>query len=93
LREGYEQRQAILSNMCIRLNNVGNTNHINITNCEVMMKPIDILTNGQHSETIAKNKCTGCGQPAVEFKDELSKREYKISGFCQKCQDDVFGGG
>ena len=26
-----------------------------------------------------------------DFKDDLSKREHKISGLCQKCQDDVFG--
>ena len=26
-----------------------------------------------------------------EFKDEISHREFKISGLCQKCQDDVFG--
>jgi len=24
------------------------------------------------------------------FKDELSRREFKISGLCQKCQDDTF---
>jgi hypothetical protein len=25
------------------------------------------------------------------FTDELSKREYKISGLCQECQDIIFG--
>jgi len=25
-----------------------------------------------------------------DFKDELSRREFKISGMCQSCQDDVF---
>ena len=25
------------------------------------------------------------------FKDEISEREYQISGFCQVCQDSVFG--
>jgi len=24
------------------------------------------------------------------FRDELSKREYTISGFCQDCQDKIF---
>jgi len=56
-----------------------------------MIKPIDILTNGEHSRTIAKDKCTSCGKDAKDFRDELSKREYKISGFCQGCQDSVFG--
>lgn len=27
------------------------------------------------------------------FKDALSRKEFGISGFCQKCQDDTFGGG
>lgn len=40
--------------------------------------------------TIKADKCMYCGQPATEFKDELSKREYAISGLCQKCQDSVF---
>jgi hypothetical protein len=34
--------------------------------------------------------CALCGQNAWEFKDELSKKEYGISGMCQKCQDKVF---
>ena len=34
----------------------------------------------------------GCGGEAIEFADELSRREYRISGLCQKCQDSVFGG-
>jgi hypothetical protein len=40
----------------------------------------------------AGNSCVKCGQPATEFKDELSRKEYGITGFCQKCQDSVFGG-
>lgn len=33
----------------------------------------------------------GCGQPAVTFRDELSQKEYRISGLCQACQDSIFG--
>ena len=33
----------------------------------------------------------GCGGEAKEFRDELSRREYRISGLCQKCQDAFFG--
>lgn len=33
----------------------------------------------------------GCGQPATSFRDECSKREYQITGLCQKCQDEIFG--
>ena len=34
--------------------------------------------------------CCGCKVNANEFKDELSKKEFGISGLCQKCQDEVF---
>lgn len=34
----------------------------------------------------------GCGGPAADFRDELSAREYRISGLCQNCQDEIFGG-
>ena len=30
------------------------------------------------------------GHPVTDFRDELSAREFRISGFCQACQDDVF---
>lgn len=36
--------------------------------------------------------CGICGKKidVAEFKDELSKKEYTISGMCQKCQDETF---
>jgi hypothetical protein len=43
-------------------------------------------------ETIADNKCMLCNGPAHQFRDELSKKEYTISGMCQGCQDKAFGG-
>jgi hypothetical protein len=46
-------------------------------------------------DQIRANKCCpppiGCGGPATSFKDNLSQREYSISGLCQKCQDKFFG--
>lgn len=38
--------------------------------------------------------CPGCGKvirTETEFRDNLSRKEYGISGLCQDCQDDVFG--
>jgi hypothetical protein len=35
--------------------------------------------------------CPLCGQEVPGFRDELSLREYRISGLCQKCQDTAFG--
>ena len=47
------------------------------------------------STTEAKEKkvCVFCGKPIKmeDFKDQLSIKEYEISGLCQKCQDDTFG--
>jgi hypothetical protein len=40
---------------------------------------------------IAGKGCVKCGKSAVDFRDEISKREFSISGFCQGCQDDFFG--
>jgi len=35
--------------------------------------------------------CAWCGKEVGEFRDEESRKEYTISGFCQKCQDETFG--
>ncbi len=40
--------------------------------------------------SIEADTCSECGEPAVEFTDELSRREFTISGMCQKCQDNFF---
>lgn len=47
------------------------------------------------SSAIKSDRCVkspiGCGGLAVEFDDELSRKEFTISGLCQKCQNDIFG--
>jgi hypothetical protein len=42
---------------------------------------------------VEEKKCPTCKKDIKEtdFRDELSKREHKISGMCQECQDLVFG--
>ena len=35
----------------------------------------------------------GCGKAAISFRDDISRREYHISGLCQRCQDSMFGAG
>ena len=42
-------------------------------------------------DSIEKDICTWYGEPVTEFRDELSRKEYTISGFCQTCQDKTFG--
>jgi len=58
----------------------------------------DFLNNilGDNRETaISLGFCIkppiGCGKPAIEFRNEISKKEFAISGLCQQCQDKVFG--
>lgn len=39
-------------------------------------------------------KCVSCGSEKInegDFRDEQSRKEFAISHFCQRCQDDVFG--
>ena len=50
------------------------------------------LFGRSRSLAIAGSGCVKCGQSAVDFRDELSRKEFNISGFCQKCQDEIFGG-
>ena len=37
--------------------------------------------------------CVWCKNPVIGFRDTKSEKEYTISGFCQQCQDETFGGG
>lgn len=39
-----------------------------------------------------EGKCTSCGAVINEsdFRDRKSRREYRLSGFCQVCQDSIF---
>jgi len=43
-------------------------------------------------ERMSKGKCPICGEKIKpdEFKDELSLKEFRISGMCQACQDKTF---
>lgn len=46
----------------------------------------------KRSTSIESNTCVVCGSkaPPESFTDELSKKEYTISGLCQTCQDKTF---
>lgn len=60
-----------------------------------MMEFLDTITKNYKGRTLSesweKQICVWCGEPAIEFTDTLSLKEYTISGFCQKCQDETFG--
>jgi len=53
------------------------------------------IAGASREETIKADRCLpppiGCGGEAKEFNDDLSRKEYTISGLCQKCQNEVFG--
>lgn len=63
-----------------------------------MVKPANNLKEAidqifpQFAQNRAQGLCATCGENVGEFKDELSKKEFRISGCCQKCQDIIFGG-
>ena len=44
------------------------------------------------SDSHNNKKCVTCGKKITKFKDDLSVKEYDISGMCQKCQDEMFYG-
>lgn len=44
----------------------------------------------QRRSVIRAGRCAFCVKPNLNFRDERSKKEYRISGVCQKCQDQAF---
>jgi len=44
-------------------------------------------------DKVKEGKCPTCGKiiDISLFKDELSLKEFRITGMCQDCQDEVFG--
>lgn len=39
---------------------------------------------------VAGGLCVSCGKPATDFRDDLSRKEFDISGLCQVCQGNFF---
>lgn len=62
---------------------------------EAMEEGLSNVFGFDRRESIEQDRCVpapiGCGGPATEFRDDISRREYGISGLCQMCQDAVFG--
>lgn len=54
---------------------------------QIIRKVLDVAARRR-----AQGKCPVCGQKTrlSDFLDELSVREYRISGLCQTCQDATF---
>lgn len=62
---------------------------------EILEQSLKNMFGFDRRENIEQNFCVpepfGCGQPITEFRNEISAKEYTISGLCQKCQDEFFG--
>jgi hypothetical protein len=39
---------------------------------------------------LAANRCVRCGDTVREFRDDVSRAEYRLSALCQPCQDFAF---
>ena len=54
-------------------------------------RPVDLLIGAKRQVAVVTATCAICGGPATNFRDQLSRKEFGISGMCQKCQDNFFG--
>lgn len=47
---------------------------------------------GRNVERVEAGRCPCCdrGIDPAEFRDDISRREFRISGMCQACQDSVW---
>ena len=43
------------------------------------------------TSALEQSKCSSCGGDATTFRNDASKREYSLTAWCQKCQDNFFG--
>jgi len=58
---------------------------------EEMKGTIENLFPGTR-DAIATLHCPICRDKIGHFKDQLSRREYEVSGLCQSCQSSIFSG-
>lgn len=86
------------------MSKIHDVNNCQIIGCELcnkledmkpdLNKPAFKLLFLEKAQAIWQGNCPTCGEPidARDFDGALSLQEFKISGMCQKCQDEVFGG-
>jgi hypothetical protein len=49
------------------------------------------LYGSSRLDCIKHNTCVKCAANAKRFRDTSSLEEFAISGYCQTCQDSIFG--
>jgi len=42
------------------------------------------------SQAFKEQRCVTCGKEATAFENDISRKEYSLSGMCQICQNDFF---
>ena len=47
--------------------------------------------NLTREEAYDQKRCVKCGGEARQFKDQVSQTEYRMTIWCQSCQDEFFG--
>jgi len=55
-----------------------------------MNRLLSELLGVHREESIKAEACVMCPAEDLEFRDEISTKEYTISGMCQACQDSIF---
>lgn len=53
-------------------------------------KFLEKLSGKNRSKTIHNRGCVYCDTPNLKWSNDISRKEYAISGYCQDCQDIVF---
>jgi hypothetical protein len=56
-----------------------------------MNEALDKIARNMFGRERHGDVCVTCGGQVGEFRNDLSRKEYTISGMCQECQDSVFG--
>ena len=62
-------------------------------NMNILEKAVEIgLIPQSMINRVKDRKCPFCGKQIViaDFRDDLSLKEFTISGICQKCKDEFF---
>jgi len=56
-------------------------------------KIMEAMGFAEEMERVSKGNCPFCNKDIWEkdFRNALSLKEYRISGLCQTCQDEMFG--
>jgi len=50
----------------------------------------ELMWGRKLSKSLDDRACVKCGGEVVRFRDRESAKEYDISGWCQKCQDEFW---